>query len=98
MKKIILALIVLSFVLVACSTTLTRTITTPEGIYSYEETATTSMRPVIVGSNGSISARYPSKKTSTYCGSTRRISCRVRLRANCRRFRSSGRYLQRFRR
>ncbi|KKN38790.1 hypothetical protein LCGC14_0749810 [marine sediment metagenome] len=43
-KKIMLILIVLGFVFVtACSTTLTRTITTPAGTFKYEETATTSI-------------------------------------------------------
>ena len=45
-KKIMLILIVLSFVFVsACATSHKVSITTPEGTYTYEETATTSMRP-----------------------------------------------------
>ncbi len=46
MKEIILALIVMSFVFVsACATSHTMSIETPEGTYTFEETATTSMRP-----------------------------------------------------
>ncbi len=47
MKELFVLLIVLGFVFVtACSTTLTRTITTPAGTFKYEETATTTIRPV----------------------------------------------------
>ena len=45
-KEIMLALIVFAFVLAACSTTLTRIMKTPTGTYTYEESATTSIRPV----------------------------------------------------
>jgi len=49
MKKLILALIVMGFVLVACSTTHTVSIKVDEdGTSTFTETATTSMRPVKV--------------------------------------------------
>ncbi|KKK89033.1 hypothetical protein LCGC14_2737170 [marine sediment metagenome] len=48
MKELFVLLIVLGFVFVtACSTTLTRTITTPTGTYMYKETATTSITSIL---------------------------------------------------